>query len=37
MKRQRLKKRQDKKVYRATAKVHPKNSVRYVMRGGIRF
>lgn len=36
MKRTRLNKAKDRKVFRATTKTHPSNTVNYVMRGGIR-
>lgn len=36
MKRQRLRKSQDRRRFRATAGIHPGNTVRSVMRGGIR-
>lgn len=36
MKRYPMKRGKDRKVFRATSKSHPSNSVKFVMRGGIR-
>lgn len=36
MKRRSLNKRKDRKVFKATTKSHPANTVKSVMRGGIR-
>lgn len=36
MKRMRLNKRKDRKVFKRTSGQHPSNSVGFVMRGGIR-
>nr|QJB20156.1 MAG: hypothetical protein [Microvirus sp.] len=36
MKRRRLNKAKDRRVFRATSGQHPSNTVKFVMRGGIR-
>jgi len=36
MRRARMNPRRDRKVFRKTAKQHPANTIRFVMRGGIR-
>jgi len=36
MRRTRLPKKQDKRIFRSTSKAHSANTVRFVMRGGIR-